>query len=152
MIPVATKNLSHYLSEDRRKQTIQNTQRRGNKIKHTVRPGDTWWDLSRKHGVTTNKLARWNGMSPRDPLFPGQRLVIWSNSSKVTKTNFTASLDGARHQKIHYRVRKGDSLARIAQRFSVTVAKLRRWNALPKGKYLQPGQRLTLYVDITRQS
>ena len=152
MIPVATKNLSHYLSEDRRKQTIQNTQRRGNKIKHTVRPGDTWWDLSRKHGVTTNKLARWNGMSPRDPLFPGQRLVIWSNSSKVTKTNFTASLNGARHQKIHYRVRKGDSLARIAQRFSVTVAKLRRWNALPKGKYLQPGQRLTLYVDITRQS
>ncbi len=152
MIPVATKNLSHYLSEDRRKQAIQNTQRRGNKVKHTVRPGDTWWDLSRKHGVTTNKLARWNGMSPRDPLFPGQRLVIWSNSNKVTKTNFTAALNGARHQKIHYRVRKGDSLARIAQRFSVTVAKLRRWNALPKGKYLQPGQRLTLYVDITRQS
>ena len=152
MIPVATKNLSHYLSEDRRKQTIQNTKRRGNKVKYTVRPGDTWWDLSRKHGVTTNKLARWNGMSPRDPLFPGQRLVIWSNSNKVTKTNFTAALNGARHQKIHYRVRKGDSLARIAQRFSVTVAKLRRWNALPKGKYLQPGQRLTLYVDITRQS
>ncbi len=152
MIPVATKNLSHYLSEDRRKQTIQNTQRRGNKVKYTVRSGDTWWDLSRKHGVTTNKLARWNGMSPRDPLFPGQRLVIWTNSTKVTKTNFTAALDGARHQKIHYRVRKGDSLARIAQKFNVTVSKLRRWNTLPKNKYLQPGQRLTLYVDITRQS
>jgi len=151
MIPVATKNLSHYLSEDRRKQTIQNTKRRGHKVRYTVRTGDTWWGLSRKHGVTTNKLARWNGMSPRDPLFPGQRLVIWSNN-KVIKTNFTAALDGARHQKIHYRVRKGDSLARIAQRFSVTIAKLRRWNALQKGKYLQPGQRLTLYVDITRQS
>ncbi|HEB92814.1 MAG TPA: LysM peptidoglycan-binding domain-containing protein [Gammaproteobacteria bacterium] len=152
MIPIATKNLSHYLSEDRRKQAIQDTQRRGNKIHHTVRSGDTWWDLSRKHGVTTNKLARWNSMSPRDPLFPGQQLVIWSRGNNLLKTNFTAALDGARHQKIHYRVRKGDSLARIAKRFSVTIAKLRRWNALQKGKYLQPGQRLTLYVDITRQS
>ncbi len=152
MIPIATKNLGHYLSEDRRKQAIQNTQRRGNKINHTVRSGDTWWDLSRKHGVTTHKLARWNGMSPRDPLFPGQQLVIWSRSDNSQKTRFTAALDGARHQKIHYRVRKGDSLARIAKRFSVTIAKLRRWNALQKGKYLQPGQRLTLYVDITRQS
>ena len=152
VIPVATKKLDHYLSKDRRKQAIQNTQRRGNKIKYTVRRGDTWWDLSRSYGVSTAKLARWNGMSPRDPLFPGQRLVIWSNGKKVTKTNFTAALDGARHQKIHYRVRKGDSLARIAQKFNVTVSSLRRWNALPKGKYLQPGQRLTLYVDITRQS
>lgn len=152
VIPVATKNLSHYLSEDRRKQTIQNTKRRGHKINYTVRSGDTWWDLSRTYGVSSKKLARWNGMSPRDPLFPGQRLVIWSNSKKVTKANFTAALNGARHQKIHYRVRKGDSLARIAQKFNVTVSKLRRWNALPKGKYLQPGQRLTLYVDITRQS
>ncbi len=152
MIPVATKHLSHYLSEDRRKQAIQDTPRRGTRINYTVRPGDTWWGLSRKHGVGTRELARWNGMSPRDPLFPGQRLVIWSKRGKLAKTNFTAALDGARHQKIHYRVRKGDSLARIAQRFKVTVAKLRRWNALPKGKYLQPGQRLTLYVDITRQS
>ncbi len=152
MIPVATRHLRHYLSEDRRKQAIQDTQRRGNKVKYTVRPGDTWWGLSRRHGVGTKELARWNGMSPRDPLFPGQQLVIWSKRGKAAKTNFTAALDGARHQKIHYRVRKGDSLARIAQRFKVTVAKLRRWNALPKGKYLQPGQRLTLYVDITRQS
>jgi len=69
-------------------------------------------------------MARWNGMSPRDPLFPGQRLGIWSKHGKAAKTNFTAALDGARHQKIHYRVRKGDSLARIAQRFKVTVAKV----------------------------
>jgi len=56
------------------------------------------------------------------------------------------------HQQVHYRVRKGDSLARIAQKFSVTIAKLRQWNSLKKGKYLQPGQRLTLYVDVTQQS
>ena len=152
VIPVATKSLDRYLSEDRRRQAIQNTRRRGNRIDYTVRPGDTWWDLSRKYGTSTTKLARWNGMSPRDPLFPGQRLVIWASGNGTVKASFSAPPASARHQKIHYRVRKGDSLARIAKRFNVTVAKLRRWNALPKNKYLQPGQRLTLYVDITRQS
>ena len=152
IIPVATKDLSHYLSEDRRRRSIQNTQRRGHKLDYTVRPGDTWWDLSRKHNVSTVKLARWNGMSPRDPLFPGQRLVIWTKKNAGLQNNLAAPPSSARRQKIHYRVRKGDSLARIAQRFRVTVRKLRRWNRLPKGKYLQPGQRLTLYVDITRQS
>ncbi len=152
IIPVATKDLSHYLSEDRRRRAIQNTRRRGQKLDYTVRPGDTWWDLSRKHGVSTVKLARWNGMSPRDPLFPGQRLVIWSKKGAGLQTSLAAPPSSARRQKIHYRVRQGDSLARIAKRFRVTIAKLRRWNHLPKGKYLQPGQRLTLYVDITRQS
>jgi membrane-bound lytic murein transglycosylase D len=53
---------------------------------------------------------------------------------------------------VKYRVRKGDSLARIAQKFSVSISKLRSWNDLPKDKHLQPGQQLTLYVDITQQS
>ena len=55
-------------------------------------------------------------------------------------------------KRIGYKVRRGDSLAKISRKFRVSVAELRRWNDLPKGKYLQPGQRLTVYVDVTRQS
>ncbi len=51
IIPVATKNLKHYLSEDQRRLTLQSTSRRGIKVKHTVRPGDTFWDISRKYKV-----------------------------------------------------------------------------------------------------
>jgi membrane-bound lytic murein transglycosylase D len=51
---------------------------------------------------------------------------------------------------LRYTVRKGDSLYLIADRFNIKVADIRRWNQL--GKYLQPGQKLKLYVDITRQS
>ena len=42
--------------------------------------------------------------------------------------------------------------SRISSRFKVSVSDLRRWNALPKNKYLQPGKRLKLYVDVTRQT
>ena len=45
-----------------------------------------------------------------------------------------------------YRVRNGDSLYRIAGKFKVSVRDIIAWNALDPNKYLQPGQKLTLYV------
>ena len=152
IIPVATKNLRHYMSEDRRRLALQSTKRSGHKIKHTVKNGDTFWDLSRKYKVKVSQLASWNGMSPKDSLKLGQRLVIWTKSRNLANRQFVSLPNSVTRQQLHYRVRKGDSLARIAQKFSVTVKKLRRWNSLKKGKYLQPGQRITLYVDITQQS
>ncbi|OQX47925.1 MAG: hypothetical protein B0D85_00215, partial [Candidatus Sedimenticola endophacoides] len=47
--------------------------------------------------------------------------------------------------------RRGDSLARIAERFKVTVNELRQWNDF-NSKYLQPGQVIRLYVDVTEQA
>ena len=152
IIPVATKNLKHYLSEDRRRATLQGTKRRGHKLKHIVKPGDTFWDISRKYKVKVSQIASWNGMSPKDALKPDQKLVVWTKKRNLASRKFVTLPRSATQQQVHYRVRKGDSLARIAQKFSVTVNKLRSWNSLKKGKYLQPGQQLTLYVDITEQS
>ena len=54
-------------------------------------------------------------------------------------------------RKINYTVRRGDSLGRISQRFRVSVNQLRQWNNIDPDRYLQPGQRLLLYVDVTAQ-
>ena len=42
-------------------------------------------------------------------------------------------------------------MSRIADRYKVRVKDLHRWNTI-KGKYIQPGQRLKLYIDVTEQS
>ncbi len=156
IIPVATRDLRAYrLSEEQRLRAIQSRPKKGIRIVHTVRQGDTLWDLSHKYHVGTRQLAKWNGMAPRDYLRPGQKLVIWKKARNRGARSRTASLTPGLNgitQRIHYTVRKGDSLARISQKFKVTVSELRMWNALPKGKYLQPGQKLTLYVDVTRQT
>ena len=55
-------------------------------------------------------------------------------------------------RRINYTVRRGDSLHRIADNFRVSVADIRRWNGLHGQRYLQPGQRLVLHVDVTAQS
>ena len=156
-IPVASRNISSYrLSANQRKKSLQNRPRKGQKIIHIVQNGDTFWDLAQKHKVNVRQLARWNGMAPRDPLTPGQKLVIWSRAGLKTSSldHSSITLPPRRHitKRIGYRVRRGDSLAKISRKFRVSINQLRRWNRLPKGKYLQPGQRLTLYIDVTRQS
>jgi membrane-bound lytic murein transglycosylase D len=157
MIPVASRSASSYrLSASQRKQASQNRPRKGTRVVHIVQPGDTFWDLARAHGVGVRALARWNNMAPRDPLVPGQKLVIWSRrgarTASVGHVDFALPTRRNITRRIGYRVRRGDSLARISKRFRVSISQLRKWNRLPKGKYLQPGQRLTVYVDVTRQS
>lgn len=156
MIPVASQQPERYrLSQTQRTERLQNRPRQGNKITHEVRPGDTFWELAQRHGVSVRALAAWNAMAPGDPLRPGQNLVIWSRRSDqaALNSNFIAAPpQRSLTKRIGYRVRRGDSLARISQKFRVSIGQLRRWNNLTKGKYLQPGQRLTLYVDVMQTS
>ena len=84
-------------------------------------------------------------MAPKDPLIPGQNLVIWS------KTNNTWNKQNREIiRKVRYRVRNGDSLHRIANKFNVRVKDIQRWNQIKNRKYLQPGDQLILYVDVTQ--
>lgn len=157
-IPVARQKLASYrLSEDQRRIATQNQPRDGSKIEYQVRSGDTLWSIARRYEVRVSELASWNAMAPRDPLVPGKRLVIWSKAEpqRVSAGNpagFTHPFSSSTRQRIGYTVRNGDSLATISQRFRVSVDNLKRWNNLNSKKYLQPGQRLTLFVDVTRQS
>ncbi len=143
----------YVLSLEARKAALQQARRQGRRQLITVRAGDTLWDLARAHHVGMGRLAAWNRIAPGDTLRPGQQLVLWTRTAR----NKTRSADAGhatplpRSQRLTYRVRHGDSLWLIARRFKVSVAELRRWNDLPDHKHLQPGQRLEVHVDITRQ-
>ena len=152
MIPTATRDLDAYThTADARLARTQNKPRGSAKRTHTVRSGDSLWGIARRYGVSTRSLAKWNGMAPGDTLSVGRDLVVWTGSSKVQPALAVSPVEG-KERKIRYTVRQGDSLYRIAQRFRVTIAQIKRWNTLDGGKYLQPGQKLTVYVDVTRQS
>jgi len=152
MIPVSSKNNASYaLSSSQRLKATQNI-KRGNsskRINHRVQNGESFWTISRKYKVDMHKLAKWNGMAIRDQLKKGQKLVIWLPASRTTLAKTHNPNNTVKS--IHYTVRNGDSLSRIASKYRVDVQDLYRWNKI-KGKYLQPGQRLKLYIDVTEQS
>jgi len=151
MVPTATRSLKTYsLSANSRIESLQNTNRKGIKRVHIVRSGQSLWSISRSYGVTTQSLAKWNGIAPIDTLRVGQKLVLWTRANQAQTVSINQTRPSNALHALRYTVRKGDSLYRIADRFNIKVADIKRWNRV--GKYLQPGQKLKLYVDITSQS
>lgn len=152
LIPVAAQNQDFYsFSQNNRlkkKQSLSPVNKSASKLEYTVRSGDTFWDLSRKYKVGVRSLAKWNGMAPGDPLRPGQKLVIWTSSSPGKSGIFTGNRE-SKVRKVVYMVRSGDSIAGIAQKFNVSSKNVISWNNLNPKKYLKPGQKLTLYVNVT---
>ena len=104
---------------------------------HVVASGESLWTISRQYDVNLRKLMRVNKVGPRDPLAVGKKLVIpgVGTERSVVRT-------------VRYKVRKGDSLARIASKFNVTIKQIAEWNSLDLKRYLQPGQPLKLYVNV----
>ncbi len=147
LVPMPSQGQKNYsLSASQRLGRIQGTARGSKRTEHIVRSGDNLWDLSRQYKVGIRKLASSNGMAPSDTLRVGRKLVVWTDLKD--RNGKSANL----MRSVHYTVRKGDSLSRISQRFKVSVADLRKWNRLAEKRYLQPGQKLKLYVDVTRQA
>jgi membrane-bound lytic murein transglycosylase D len=145
IIPVALKSLESYsLSQEQRLAKTQSKISGAYKLDHTVKSGDTFWDLSREYKVNLRQLAKWNGMAPTDTLRPGKNLVVWVNN--VSK----GQRKDAVMRTLTYTVRNGDSLARIAGKFNVKVSDIQKWNQSKLKKYLQPGQKLKIFVDVTR--
>ena len=147
LIP-AGKGTGYALNQAPGTDTARSATREGRKLIYSVRSGDTLWDIARRHDVELDHLAQWNSLSPRDPLRVGQRLSIWQTADRADD-NLDAPRPASTTKRIKYVVRKGDSLARISQRFNVKISELRDWNSLRTNDYLQPGQKLTLYIAVT---
>ena len=149
MIPVASKDASAYsLSAAqrviKRQQQLSRTNA-ANRVVHEVASGDSLWTISKKYKVTVKQIASWNKIGTRSLLQIGQKLDIWPRVATTKLTSGSRSVV----KKLTYKVRSGDNLSAIAYRFNVTVKDIQRWNTDLK-KYLQPGQKLTLYVDVTK--
>jgi len=141
LIPISSQSQKKYLySQAQRFERRQaKNSKNKHKIKHTIVEGDTLWDISRLYKVTAQDIAKWNRISSKQTLRLGQQLTIWKSTSRKSTT-----------RRVTYKVRPGDSLGVIAAKFNVKSGDLMRWNKLNKQNYIQPGQKLKVYVNVRR--
>ncbi|MEZ5540886.1 MAG: LysM peptidoglycan-binding domain-containing protein [Pseudomonadota bacterium] len=139
LVPVAAHDPEDYRASLAARQV--RAQRSSGAVNHVVSTGESLWSIARRHGVQVNQIIRWNRLDSGGAIRPGQQLVLYGGAAAVPS--------GKQIRTIRYTVRNGDSLYGISRKYNVAVSDLRRWNDLPEGKYLQPGQRLKLYIDIT---
>jgi membrane-bound lytic murein transglycosylase D len=157
MIPTASPGTDYTMSQSSRLATKQRSLEAhygSEPITYIVKPGDSFWEIAQKFDVGMRELAKWNGMGTTGLLHPGTALKIFKKTHNKVNTDTKTQLVGQRAnqvRKLSYRVRKGESLSLIASKFNITVESIESWNdTLDVKKYIQPGDRLTLYVDVTR--
>jgi membrane-bound lytic murein transglycosylase D len=152
LIPVSSKDAGAYdLREESRLQTTRTFEQRkfgAPPTRYRVEAGDNLWDLSRRFNVSLATLAKWNGMNTTDTLFPGKELQIFTSKPGDSVMPPT---DNEVIRRVDYRVRNGESLSMIADKFNLSVTNIKTWNKdLKDQRYIQPGDNLTLYVDVTQ--
>lgn len=108
---------------------------------HKVRRGETLASIARSYDTTPERLAKINGLVGRArKLKAGQKLKVEVKSSPKPVRQQAAQSPKK------YKVRKGDTLAEIADKFNTTIAALKKRNpALKRANNLRAGQ--VVYLD-----
>lgn len=109
------------------KGTIKNgakSVKNNNTSSYVVKPGDSWWSIAAKYGLSMYTLASRNGKTIYSMLHPGDCLTISGQTSRT------------------YTVRRGDTLSSIASRLGVSVNSLASRNHISNINWIYIGQRL----------
>ena len=127
---------------------------------YKVKKGDTLSKIARKSGATLKQLKSWNRLTDRSRLQIGQVLRVGPGKKSAQSSTATAKTakkkgstsvakksTGTSESKIVYKVKKGDTVYKIARQYAVNPAQVLAWNNLGNEHILQPGQSLTLRVQ-----
>ncbi|HCI8537971.1 TPA: LysM peptidoglycan-binding domain-containing protein [Klebsiella variicola] len=101
-------------------------------IDYIVMPGDSLSKIAERYKTSTDEIAKNNNIKDVSKIFPGQHLTIYG-----AKTN----------SPLIYIVVPGDTLAKIAAQYGVTVDELARWNNIVDLNKIYPGQSILISND-----
>ena len=153
IVPLAREKEGYYsLSETQREKSRLNATKNSEKLIYKVVSGDSLWKISNDFSVTINELVRWNKIAPKAPLQIGKELVILIDDKEKTELAKITNTGIDINRKIVYTVKSGDNLSLIAQRYKVKVSQIRDWNDLNEKDILQPGDKLTITINVVNSN
>lgn len=115
-----------YLDLNRRMDRVKEVQ-----DTYSVQAGDTLWGISKIFGVTIRDLVEWNGIRDPNLIRVGQVLRIKDPA-------------GASKGDILYRIRPGDTLSEIAQRYGVRMGDIVKLNGIQDPDKIYAGDKLLI--------
>jgi membrane-bound lytic murein transglycosylase D len=140
------------------------TVKKGKKgVECIVQNGDTLYSIARRHNVDLEDLMRANGVQSQREVYVGRLMTIPAPASASANSaaprasrsrdriaespNDSKRPSAVGKRSAHYIIRRGDTVASIAQQFAVTPQDIIGWNKLEKGQKLQPGNQIAILVD-----
>jgi membrane-bound lytic murein transglycosylase D len=124
--------------------------RRNDFITYKVKKGENLKNIAARYGVNVNSLKEWNHLSG-NKIAVGKKLKVYSDNSE----NYIASVEKSTvHSKTSiykYKVKLGESIAKLASKFGVPVVTLKHWNGI-KGNTIKAGQTLKIFENDNEAS
>lgn len=116
--------------------------------RHEVTKGETLASIAQEYNTTPEAIRDINSLR-KNRVTPGKHLLIPLDiNGKARDLSFlTPGQSLGKQQQILYRVRRGDSLVKIAKKHNITVADIREWNK-GMGRTVRAGQKIKLVVDV----
>jgi membrane-bound lytic murein transglycosylase D len=113
-----------------------------NLYRYKVRKGDTIGQIAETYRVSARMLRKWNGLKS-NKIIAGQTLKIYTNKP-ITTTQEIAEENDANIN--YHKVKKGDTIGKIAELYKVSADDIRQWNGL-SGNKIVAGHTLKVYSD-----
>ncbi len=108
--------------------------RPANRHRHVVARGENLRGIARLYGVSLEDIVEVNGIRNPSLIHPGTALNIPPQLHASSSPRM-----------VQYRVKKGDTVWGISQRFEVSTSDVIRWNRLKPSARIQPGDKITIY-------
>jgi peptidoglycan lytic transglycosylase D len=116
--------------------------------RYEVKKGETLASLAKKYNTTAEAIRDANGLR-KNRLSPGKHILIPVDMNGTADADYLNPGQDVRQQEILYRVRRGETLIRIARKHHISVADIREWNK-GIGSSVRAGQKIKLIVDVNQ--
>lgn len=104
---------------------------------HKVEPGDSLWSLSKRYSTSISELKNLNNLKS-DVIYVNQHLKVSKSSTVPVSGTQKPSIPSSQGT---YTVVSGDTLSKIANNHSITLAEIQKWNNL-SSHLIYPGEKL----------
>ena len=108
---------------------------------HVVKNGDTMGEIAQRYRVSLRYLQLANPNVSARSLRIGYKLIIPTGGVPSREVRLAMNRDPNRPNVTYHKVRNGESIWSISQRYGISQSQLRSWNRL-SGDVIRPGQSL----------
>lgn len=137
------------ITEQTNKTISNNNSEKASLVYHRIRKGESLNQIASSYGVTIDQLKDWNNISG-NKIYVGRKLKIYTDGRDIS-TQHRELVNKTSTNLYKYKVRRGDSLSEIADKFGVSIAELKKWNGL-KGNTIATGKTLKIFSSSTSSS
>ncbi|MGA2298947.1 MAG: LysM peptidoglycan-binding domain-containing protein, partial [FCB group bacterium] len=115
-------------------------------VLHKCKKGETLKSIASKYNVSEYDLKKWNkNILKNKKLSKGTLLKIYTNNiaESPVKSHSKESIKSSKSSK-SYKIRKGDTLSSIANKYHVSISSLKKINKNISGEHIREGQTIKI--------